>query len=102
MKIGFVGLGAVVQTAYLPALAALAENPKIWGFDPAITLPGVMSAPTLEALLAEPLDRLVIATPSLLHLSVLEQALASAIPLILVEKPVVATLALAWIGTGRF
>lgn len=87
MKIGFVGLGAVVQTAYLPALAALAENPKIWGFDPAITLPGVMSAPTLEALLAEPLDRLVIATPSLLHLPVLEQALASAIPLILVEKP---------------
>lgn len=54
MKIGFVGLGAVVQTAYLPALAALAENPEIWGFDPAITLPGVMSAPTLEALLAEP------------------------------------------------
>ncbi|AUV10961.1 MULTISPECIES: Gfo/Idh/MocA family oxidoreductase [Aeromonas] len=93
MKIGFVGLGAVVQTAYLPALAALAENPEIWGFDPAITLPGVMSAPTLEALLAEPLDRLVIATPSLLHLPVLEQALASAIPLILVEKPVVATLA---------
>ncbi len=93
MKIGFVGLGAVVQTAYLPTLAALAENPKIWGFDPAITLPGVMSAPTLEALLAEPLDRLVIATPSLLHLPVLEQALASAIPLILVEKPVVATLA---------
>lgn len=93
MKIGFVGLGAVVQTAYLPALAALAENPEIWGFDPAITLPGVMSASTLEALLAEPLDRLVIATPSLLHLPVLEQALASAIPLILVEKPVVATLA---------
>ncbi|MGL6644231.1 Gfo/Idh/MocA family oxidoreductase [Aeromonas caviae] len=93
MKIGFVGLGAVVQTAYLPALAALAENTEIWGFDPAITLPGVMSAPTLEALLAEPLDRLVIATPSLLHLPVLEQALASAIPLILVEKPVVATLA---------
>ena len=83
----------MVQTAYLPALAALAENTEIWGFDPAITLPGVMSAPTLEALLAKPLDRLVIATPSLLHLPVLEQALASAIPLILVEKPVVATLA---------
>ena len=82
-----------MQTAYLPALAALAENTEIWGFDPAITLPGVMSASTLEALLAEPLDRLVIATPSLLHLPVLEQALASAIPLILVEKPVVATLA---------
>ncbi|MGL5815531.1 MAG: Gfo/Idh/MocA family oxidoreductase [Aeromonas sp.] len=93
MKIGFVGLGAVVQTAYLPALAALAEDAEIWGFDPARTLPGVTQTPSLEALLALPLDRLVIATPSLLHLPVLEQALASAIPLILVEKPVVASLA---------
>ncbi|WP_349920726.1 Gfo/Idh/MocA family oxidoreductase [Aeromonas veronii] len=93
MKIGFVGLGAVVQTAYLPALVALAEDAEIWGFDPAQTLPGVISAPSLAALLALPLDRLVIATPSLLHLPVLEQALASAIPLILVEKPVVASLA---------
>ncbi|MGY3902435.1 Gfo/Idh/MocA family oxidoreductase [Aeromonas lusitana] len=93
MKIGFVGLGAVVQTAYLPALAALAEDAEIWGFDPVQTLPGVIQAQSLEALLALPLDRLVIATPSLLHLPVLEQALASSIPLILVEKPVVASLA---------
>ncbi|WP_404837603.1 Gfo/Idh/MocA family oxidoreductase [Aeromonas media] len=93
MKIGFVGLGAVVETAYLPALRALAPEMAIWGFDPARSLPGVTSLPTLEALLAQPLDRLVIATPSLLHLPVLEQALASPIPLILVEKPVVATLA---------
>ncbi|MGY3887956.1 Gfo/Idh/MocA family oxidoreductase [Aeromonas aquatica] len=93
MKIGFVGLGAVVQTAYLPALAALAEDAEIWGFDPDLTLSGVNQAQSLEALLALPLDRLVIATPSLLHLPVLEQALASRIPLILVEKPVVASLA---------
>jgi hypothetical protein len=93
MKVGFVGLGAVVQTAYLPALATLAPDVEIRGFDPAITLPGVIPAPTLAALLAAPLDRLVIATPSLLHLPVLEQALASTVPLILVEKPVVATLA---------
>ena len=93
MKIGFVGLGAVVETAYLPALRALAPEMTIWGFDPARSLSGVRSLPTLEALLAQPLDRLVIATPSLLHLPVLEQALASSIPLILVEKPVVATLA---------
>ena len=92
MRIGFVGLGAVVQTAYLPALAVLAEDAEIWGFDPALTLPGVTQAQSLEALLALPLDRLVIATPSLLHLPVLEQALASRIPLILVEKPVVASL----------
>lgn len=91
MKIGFVGLGAVVETAYLPALRTLAPEMAIWGFDPARSLPGVSSLPTLEALLALPLDRLVIATPSLLHLPVLEQALASSIPLILVEKPVVAT-----------
>lgn len=93
MKIGFVGLGAVVQTAYLPALSVLAKDADIFGFDPAKTLQGVASAPSLEALLALPLDRLVIATPSLLHLPVLEQALASRIPLILVEKPVVASLA---------
>lgn len=93
MKIGFVGLGAVVQTAYLPALSVLAEDADIWGFDPVQTLPGVTRVPSLEALLALPLDRLVIATPSLLHLPVLEQALASAVPLILVEKPVVASLA---------
>lgn len=93
MKIGFVGLGAVVQTAYLPALSVLAEDTEIWGFDPVQTLPGVIPAPSLASLLALPLDRLVIATPSLLHLPVLEQALASAVPLILVEKPVVASLA---------
>ena len=93
MKIGFVGLGAVVETAYLPALQALAPDIPLWGFDPARALPGVTPVPSLEALLALPLDRLVIATPSLLHLPVLEQALASRIPLILVEKPVVATLA---------
>lgn len=93
MKIGFVGLGTIVETAYLPALHALSDEVRVWGFDPARSLPGVTSLPTLEALLAQPLDRLVIATPSLLHLPVLEQALESAIPLILVEKPVVATLA---------
>jgi hypothetical protein len=92
MKIGFVGLGAVVETAYLPALRALAPEMAIWGFDPTRSLPGVRSLPTLEALLAQPLDRLVIATPSLLHLPVLELALTSAVPIILVEKPVVASL----------
>lgn len=93
MKIGFVGLGTIVETAYLPALHTLGAEVRLWGFDPARSLPGVTSLPTLEALLAQPLDRLVIATPSLLHLPVLELALESAIPLILVEKPVVATLA---------
>ncbi|MCE9848967.1 Gfo/Idh/MocA family oxidoreductase [Aeromonas allosaccharophila] len=93
MKIGLVGLGSIVETAYLPALHALGAEVRLWGFDPARSLPGVTSLPTLEALLAQPLDRLVIATPSLLHLPVLEQALESAIPLIFVEKPVVATLA---------
>lgn len=93
MKIGFVGLGAVVETAYLPALRALVKEPILWGYDPVRSLPGVTPLPSLEALLAQPLDRLVIATPSLLHLPVLEQALASSVPLILVEKPVVASLA---------
>lgn len=93
MHIGFVGLGSVVETAYLPALRELAPALTLSGFDPARALPGVRPMPSLAALLAEPLDRLVIATPSLLHLPTLEAALASTVPGILVEKPVVATLA---------
>ncbi|MEL2240970.1 Gfo/Idh/MocA family oxidoreductase [Leclercia adecarboxylata] len=95
MQIGFVGLGAVVETAYLPALqGTFAESLPCPGFDiqPAKTLDGVTRVPTLADLLARPLDTLFITTASLQHLDVLEQALASSIPRIVVEKPIVATL----------
>ncbi|MCT9846261.1 Gfo/Idh/MocA family oxidoreductase [Leclercia adecarboxylata ATCC 23216 = NBRC 102595] len=96
MQIGFVGLGAVVETAYLPALQnTFGASLRCLGFDiqPARTLDGVTRCPTLADLLARPLDMLFITTASLQHLEVLEQALASSIPRIVVEKPIVATLA---------
>lgn len=96
MRIGFVGLGAVVETAYLPALTRLAiADLEIWGhdLDPARQLAGIHGLASLDALLAKPLDLLFITTPSLLHLQTLQAALASEIPLLVVEKPLVAHLA---------
>lgn len=96
MNIGFVGLGAVVETAWLPALKRLSlPMTSCWGYDsnPQRMLPGVTRCESLQALLARPLDTLCITTTSLQHLPVLEAALASTVPRIVVEKPVAATLA---------
>lgn len=95
MQIGFVGLGAVVETAYLPALQnTFGTSLRCLGFDiqSTRTLDGITRCPSLADLLARPLDTLFITTASLQHLEVLEQALASSIPRIVVEKPIVATL----------
>lgn len=95
MQVGFVGLGAVVETAYLPALGRLAlPLTACWGFDanPARTLAGITRCDSLAALLGQSLDLLFITTASLQHLPVLEAALASSCPRIVVEKPIVATL----------
>lgn len=100
MQIGFMGLGAVVETAYLPALKRLAlanlelAELEIWGYDrdPARQLAGIHGLPSLDALLARPLDLLFVTTPSQDHLATLSAALASAIPLLVVEKPLVARL----------
>ncbi|MCU6670496.1 Gfo/Idh/MocA family oxidoreductase [Enterobacteriaceae bacterium H4N4] len=95
MQIGFVGLGAVVETAYLPALQrTFGPSLSCVGFDiqPERTLAGVTRCASLAELLAQPLDTLFITTASLQHLEVLEQAISSSIPRIVVEKPIVATL----------
>jgi len=95
MQIGFAGLGAVVETAYLPALQnTFGASLCCFGFDirPDRTFDGVTRCPSLADLLARPLDTLFITTASLQHLEVLEQALATSIPRIVVEKPIVATL----------
>ncbi|GGP27127.1 Gfo/Idh/MocA family oxidoreductase [Silvimonas amylolytica] len=96
MQIGFAGMGAVVQTAYLPALQRLgmADTP-CYGFDtdPARAPAGVMRCDSLQDLLSRPLDILFITTSSTSHLPVLHSALASPVPRICVEKPVVASLA---------
>ncbi|WP_370971373.1 Gfo/Idh/MocA family oxidoreductase [Enterobacter wuhouensis] len=95
MLLGFVGLGAVVETAYLPAIRKLFDTPPhCLGFDiqPVKQPEGITRCATLSELLSQPLDTLFITTSSLHHLEVLEQALASSVSRIVVEKPIVATL----------
>ena len=95
MLLGFVGLGAVVETAYLPAIRNLFdESPRCSGFDvqPVKQPEGVTRCASLAELLSQPLDTLFITTASLNHLEVLEQAIASPVSRIVVEKPIVATL----------
>lgn len=95
MQLGFIGLGAVVETAYLPALRQIFSQPvSCFGVDlrPERELEGVTRCHTLEQLLTSPIDTLFITTSSLNHLDALEQALASPIQRIVVEKPVVASL----------
>lgn len=96
MLLGLIGLGAVVETAYLPALRQIfGSTVSCLGFDlrPGRELEGVTRCQSVAQLLASPIDTLFITTSSLHHLDALEQALASPIPRIVVEKPVVATLA---------
>ncbi|KUQ81628.1 MULTISPECIES: Gfo/Idh/MocA family oxidoreductase [Enterobacter cloacae complex] len=95
MLLGFVGLGAVVETAYLPAIRKLFDTPPhCLGFDiqPVKQPEGITRCSTLSELLSQPLDILFITTASLHHLEVLEQGIASPVPRIVVEKPIVATL----------
>ena len=95
MLLGFVGLGAVVETAYLPTIRKCFDNlPHCLGFDiqPVKQPEGVTRCATLAELLSQPLDTLFITTASLHHLEVLEHALASSVSRIVVEKPIVATL----------
>lgn len=95
MLLGFVGLGAVVETAYLPALRNMfGDALRCVGFDvqPAKQPADVTRCASLAELLAMPLDTLFITTASLHHLDVLEQALVAPIARIVVEKPLVATL----------
>lgn len=95
MLVGFIGTGAVVRTAYLPAIARRSsDNNVLYGFDPAPAhqLAGIIPFGSLDELLALPLDIVLITTPSLLHLPVLKQVLKSPVQQIVVEKPVAATL----------
>lgn len=95
MRAGFVGLGAVVETAWLPALKRLGiSRAECWGFDndPTRTLEGIRRCDHLDTLLAQPLEWIFITTSSLSHLPVLEQVLKTPVARIVVEKPVAATL----------
>ncbi|MCT4717384.1 Gfo/Idh/MocA family oxidoreductase [Enterobacteriaceae bacterium H18W14] len=95
MLVGLIGTGAVVETAYLPAISRLSlAEIQCYGFDPdpAREPQGVTRCDSLADLLALPLDIVFITTPSLLHLPVLETVLKSKAAQIVVEKPVAATL----------
>ena len=83
MQIGFIGLGAVVETAYLPALRRLGDvidRCQGYDLDCSRALPGIQRCSSLSALLAEPLDTLFITTSSLQHLPVLERPTLSRPP----------------------
>ena len=57
MQIGFIGLGAVVETAYLPALRRLGDvidRCQGYDLDCSRALPGIQRRSSLSALLAEP------------------------------------------------
>jgi hypothetical protein len=57
MQIGFIGLGAVVETAYLPALRRLGyriDSCQGYDLDCSRALPGIQRCNSLSALLAEP------------------------------------------------
>lgn len=95
MKLGFIGLGAVVDTAYLPALKRLNISLEhCYGFDidESRSPEGVQRCTSLNAVLANEPEMVFITTASLSHLPVLEEVLKSAVPRIVVEKPVAATL----------
>lgn len=95
MTLGFIGLGAVIDTAYLPALKRLnVPLGQRYGFDvDAARAPtGMKRCDSLGDLLAKQPEMIFITTASLWHLPVLEQVLKSDVPRIVVEKPVAATL----------
>lgn len=97
MKVGVIGLGGIFEAAYFPALQQLQPSDMtLYGFDPdpARKFTGMMHCESLEALLAQPLDTLLILTPPTLHLDMIKTCLSdSQCPRIIVEKPVVANLA---------
>ncbi|WMY72816.1 Gfo/Idh/MocA family oxidoreductase [Buttiauxella selenatireducens] len=96
MLAGIIGLGSVIETAYLPALRRISPPAlELYGYDADATRQpdGINRCDSLDALLALPLDVVLITTSSLHHLPVLERVLQSEVPAIVVEKPVAATLA---------
>ena len=60
MQIGFIGLGAVVETAYLPALRRLGDvidRCQGYDLDCSRALPGIQRCSSLSALLAVHMQR---------------------------------------------
>lgn len=95
MQIGFIGVGSVIETAYLPAIQRLSRHDVVcYGFDPAprYRADAITLLPSLTQLLALPLDLVFITTSSLQHWPMLKQVLQQSSVPVVVEKPVAATL----------
>jgi len=99
VKVGVAGCGRIAERGYVPAALA-AEGVTIAGFaDPDAGRvrqchelwergggDDALAVTSVEELLSEPLDLLVVAVPAAHHLAVAEQAAAASVPS-LVEKP---------------
>ncbi|NOW45328.1 hypothetical protein FHW96_001483 [Novosphingobium sp. SG751A] len=101
LGVGIVGSGLVTRSIHLPALAALADDfavRAIW--DPHADLAeatartcGAWAAPTYEAMLADPaVEAVVIGSPPAFHAAQTIAALHAGKAMVLVEKPLCATL----------
>ncbi|CAM2765710.1 Gfo/Idh/MocA family oxidoreductase [Vibrio mytili] len=97
MKLGVIGLGGIFEVAYYPALQQIQPSDlTLYGYDPdpQRQFAGMIHCESLEELLALPLDTVLILTPPELHLAMIQTCLSeSQCQRILVEKPVVASLA---------
>ncbi|GAB3601675.1 Gfo/Idh/MocA family protein [Microbacterium tumbae] len=97
VRIGLIGAGRIAQAAHLPGLEKTDRLTLVSIFDPSPLLSsrvaeryGVTSAPSLEELLADDIDAVVIATPDRFH-HPLGMAALRAGKHVLVEKPLAST-----------
>lgn len=101
LGVGIVGSGLVTRSIHLPALAALSDDfavRAIW--DPHTDLAeatartcGACAAPTYDAMLADPaVEAVVIGSPPAFHAAQTIAALRAGKAMVLVEKPLCATL----------
>lgn len=97
LRIGMIGCGRIAQAAHLPALEKTERVQLVSVYDPSEILSsrvaaryGVPSAASLDVLLADDIDAVVIATPDRFHHPLGMAALAAG-KHVLVEKPLAAT-----------
>ena len=91
-RVGIVGLGAAARNIHLPALRKLGFVEIVGGFDPLASVDGIPSFLSIEALLAEKLDLVIIATPPAARIPVIQAAFAAGCH-IFCEKPLANSLA---------